>query len=72
MKLTQKEVAFVLGLKSTAQISRWERGKRLPQTEYLLQLSALYRRLANDLLFDVYDEMRKKVYKRQQQLLKKK
>lgn len=57
-RLTQKQVAEKLGQVSSAQIFRWERGERLPKLEHALQLSALYKRMVNDLFFDLYDEKR--------------
>lgn len=44
---------------STAQISRWERGERMPNLTQALRLSALYNRLVNDLFFDLFDEERR-------------
>ena len=46
---SQKEVAQILGFSSIAQISRWERGEKDPNLKHALQLSALYKRLVNDL-----------------------
>ena len=53
--LTQKEVAFCLGLNSTSQISKWEKGERIPDTPNLLRLSALFNRLVNDLLWELFE-----------------
>lgn len=58
-KLTQKAVAGYLEMGSTAQISRWERGERVPNLTQALRLSALYNRLVNDLFFDLFDEERR-------------
>jgi transcriptional regulator with XRE-family HTH domain len=63
--LTQKEVAQIIGLTSSAQISRWERGERLPNLTQALRLSALYKRLANDLFFELFQEERKLMIRRQ-------
>ena len=49
---------------STAQISRWERGERMPNLTQALRLSALYNRLVNDLFFDLFDEERRKVVRK--------
>jgi transcriptional regulator with XRE-family HTH domain len=56
--LTQKQVACMLGLSSSAQISRWEKGERLPTLKHALQLAALYNRLVTDLFFDLFNEER--------------
>ena len=55
--LGQKDVAFLLGHHSISQISRWERGKRIPSTIEVLKLSIIYRRLVNDLLREYYEEL---------------
>ena len=57
-RLTQKDIAKALKLKSTSQISRWERGERIPNLIQALQLSVLYKRLVNDLFFDLFQEQR--------------
>jgi transcriptional regulator with XRE-family HTH domain len=57
--LTQKEVARLLDLSSTAQISRWERGERVPKLAHALRLSVLYNRMVNDLFFELFDDQRK-------------
>ena len=62
--LSQVEVATILSLTDPTSVSRWERGERLPSAERLLELSALYHRLANDLLFPIYVDARKRVFDR--------
>ena len=59
--LSQTEVAKILKLKSPASVSRWERAERLPNPERLLELSALYHRLVNDLLWPRYSKARDRV-----------
>jgi transcriptional regulator with XRE-family HTH domain len=39
--LAQKDVARILGVKSSSMISRWERGASLPETLNVLKLAAL-------------------------------
>jgi len=72
--LTQKDVAYVLGIKNASQISHWERGDKIPGTQNILKLSALYQRLPNDLLWGLYEELREEVIARKKKLdnLKKK
>ncbi len=60
--LSRPEVTKILGLKSVASLCRWERGERTPSPERLLELSALYGRLVNDLLWPQYDRARKRVH----------
>lgn len=62
--LSQKEVAEIISLGSPTQISRWERGERLPNLVQALRLSALYKRLVNDLFFDLFQEQREIVIAR--------
>jgi len=69
VQLSQIQVASILGHKSSAQISRWEKGKSIPPTKELLKLSALYNRLANDLMFDYFDELRNGVNERYRLLM---
>ena len=70
--LTQKEVAIILKRKSPSQVSRWEKGKRIPQTKDLLMLAALYNRFSCDLMHEYYVELRKEVNKRYSKLKQKK
>lgn len=59
--LTQVQVAAALGLDGPTSVSRWERGERLPEPERLLELSALYHRLVNDLLLPQFTAARERV-----------
>jgi len=70
--MTQGEVAHIIGHPSPAQVSRWERGERIPSLLYALRLSALYQRLVNDLFFDIFDEERADVFARLRELEQKK
>jgi transcriptional regulator with XRE-family HTH domain len=62
---SQKRVAVHLGLKRTNNISRWERGDCLPETESLLRLSVLYRttpdRLYSDFCLRFQEQLAKKL-----------
>lgn len=69
---TQIDVAKLLKLKTSTQICNWERGKSLPNVVQLMDLSALYQRLANDLLWDLFCQERKKMKQREGKLLNKK
>lgn len=66
--LTQKDVAFILGIKNASQISHWEKGDKIPGTRNILKLSALYQRLPNDLLWGIYERLREEVIKRKKKL----
>ena len=67
-QLTQREVAKHIKLKSPSQISRWETGERVPNLLQALTLSALYRRLVNDLFFDLFQEQRDRIVQKEKQL----
>ena len=62
--LSQIEVATILSLKDPTSVSRWERGERLPSPERLLEMSALYKRLVNDLLFPIYIDAGKRIFQK--------
>lgn len=53
--LKQKDVAFLLGLKSASRISRWETGKSFPSTRHALQLTIIYKAEWDDLFSDLVD-----------------
>jgi transcriptional regulator with XRE-family HTH domain len=65
--LSQVEVAAILSLTDPTSVSRWERGERLPSAERLLELSALYHRLANELLFPIYVLARRRIFQKLRQ-----
>ena len=50
----QKQVAFLLGHKTTDQISRYERGARLPSLKTALKLQIIYRLPIETLLHGYY------------------
>jgi transcriptional regulator with XRE-family HTH domain len=58
---SQKDVAAILGLKSTARISSWERGTKFPGILNLFSLEILYRTLPAELFCDLYRMQRIKV-----------
>lgn len=61
--LSRKHAAHVLGHKRTTQISRFERGKRLPSLVAALQLEILYRRPVAFLFPELYVALRDTVRK---------
>ena len=69
---TQREVAGFLRLKSGSQVSRWERGERLPNLAQALSFSALYRRLVNDLFYELYQEKKETIARAKDALSKEK
>jgi transcriptional regulator with XRE-family HTH domain len=66
--LTQKEIAFLVGAKNRAQISRFERLRRLPTTETLLAFMIVFRKNPADLIPGLYDRLLKLVRLRASEL----
>ncbi len=64
--LTQKQVAQIMELKSTAMISRWEAGRCIPKTENLFDLAAVYRSTSEALYWDYVQERRQKITSREE------
>lgn len=52
--LTQKDVAAILGLESSAMISRWEKGVCIPETVNLLRMAVIYQTTVDF----VYEDLR--------------
>jgi len=50
--LKQRQVANLLGLKSTAMISRWEKGDCFPDWENLFKLAIIYSTMSEALYLD--------------------
>ncbi len=70
--LKQKEVAEMLGLKSSSMISRWEKGAVLPKTLNLFKLAALYRTMVDGLFIDLLKAVKADVLRREDRILKSK
>ena len=68
--LTQKEVAEILGLKSSSMISRWERGHYLPQPVTIFKLAVLYHTMADALFTDLRRVLQQDIHKAEKKLLK--
>ena len=66
--LTQKELAFLVGVKSGAQLSRFERLKRLPSTETLIAFMIIFKKGPEELIPAVYDRILKLVHLRSKDL----
>ena len=64
--LTQKQVAQIMELRSTAMISRWEAGRCIPKTENLFDLAAVYRSTSEALYWDYVQERRQKITTREE------
>ena len=57
--LTQEETAFLLGVKSGAKVSRYERFQRLPNLKTALALQALFGVPVAELFAGVYEQVEK-------------
>lgn len=67
--LTQKEVAYLLGLPHPSQVSRLERSVRDPNLRTLLAYELLYRTAGRRLFAGVYEEVEKRTSGRAKRLL---
>ena len=72
MGYTLKDVAWILGLKSTNRLSRWEQGRALPGWQNLQSLALIYHTLIDQLYPDQRAELRRMLMEREQQLAAKK
>lgn len=52
--LTQRDVAAILGLESSAMISRWEKGACIPETVNLFKMAVIYQTTVDF----VYEDLR--------------
>lgn len=67
--LNQKQVAKILGLKSSSRICMWESGKKLPNVLNLLKLSVLYRTLIDGFFIDHVRILREGIFEKEKELL---
>lgn len=68
MGYTLKQVAFLLGLKDTSMLIRWEHGVCPPSFDYLLSLAVIYGTAVDSLYMDHRNELRLKIKERHQLL----
>jgi transcriptional regulator with XRE-family HTH domain len=66
--LTQKELAFLVGIKSGTQLSRFERFKREPTAEMLIAFMIIFNKTPGELFPHSHDRILKLVQERTQQL----
>lgn len=62
--LTQKQVAFLLGIKSVTRISRYERFHRLPDFRTSIGLEVIFHASARELFAGPYEEVEREIEKR--------
>jgi len=66
--LTQRDVAKLLGLRTSSRISKWESGACLPSLANAFRLSVVYRVLADALFVDLLRSLRKDINEREKKL----
>jgi transcriptional regulator with XRE-family HTH domain len=64
LDLTQEDVAALMGDKTAAKISRYERGERLPPLQTALEYEAITRKPVSDLFGGLFDRIRQTVARR--------
>ena len=62
--LRQKEVAKLLGLKSTSMISRWEKGFCLPELPNIFKLALIYQTMVDALFMDLRTTLKYEIQKK--------
>lgn len=68
--LTLRELAILLGYKSSAHVSRLERGKRSPKTETALSCTVLFGAPLSELFPELMNEIDKRIRRRATRLRK--
>jgi transcriptional regulator with XRE-family HTH domain len=66
--LSQEEMAYLLGCKSAAKVSRYERCRRLPNLETLLAYEVILGIPERELLGGLFEKVQQKVLKRAKKL----
>jgi DNA-binding XRE family transcriptional regulator len=69
--LTQREVAFILGAKSSAAVSRHERSKQMPDLPTVLAYEMLFRTPVRSIFSGTQKQMRMKLLRRIRLLIRK-
>jgi len=64
LTLSQEEVAFLLGNKGGAKVSRYERFSREPNLETALALEVIFQRSASELFSGLYQKVEQEVIER--------
>ena len=60
--LRLRDVAYKLELSGAAHISHWEKGRKLPNLENALKLSAIIQCPVEILFFDLFNNIRNEIY----------
>lgn len=67
---TQKDVAYILGLKSSSMISRWEKGVALPDIFNALKLTIVYCKGVDILFHNLHLDMQTRLSGRIDEIVK--
>lgn len=67
---SQREVAVLLGFKSTSMISRWEKGHCMPSYLNVLRLAIVYRTMTDALFIDLMRLLRDDIRKKEERVLR--
>ena len=68
-RLKQKQVALILGLKTTSRILQWENGSTIPNIVNLFKLAIIYRVLPDALFIDLVRDLREEIRKGEEKVL---
>jgi transcriptional regulator with XRE-family HTH domain len=69
--LTQKELSFLFGRKSSTQVSRLEQGERIPALDIVLACEILFTKTPRELFPKLYAELEEEVVRRAAELFEK-
>lgn len=69
-RLTQTQVARILGLHDHNRLSNWERGKCFPTIKTLFRLAAIYRTVPHELYPDMQTRTAEEILQRESEILK--
>ncbi len=64
LRLSQEEVAFLLGAQSGAKVSRYEQFARVPSLETALAFEVIFQRSASELFGGLYQKVEREVTER--------
>lgn len=67
-RLSQSEVARILGVKNSVMIYRWEKGISLPSPRNIFKLAAIYRKMVDALYRDLLASIRSEMKERENTL----
>jgi len=62
----QKDVARILGIKSSSKISRWEKGECIPTLVNALKISILLRVMVDSLFVDLLRQLREDIHQQEE------